>query len=831
MNELDDSSKLLEDIGSLESAITRLEASFKKLTESASSFTTTMRGGMGNVPGSASTAGTGGVGASGPNFLNQSLASVMPFMKMNALKSARFSILGGALQAVGGVTAGAFAAMPDVNAALGMASGNYYQGYMSGNNWRTVGSSTANFLGRGQNMVGASGVVSASLAAQGITFNGTKNNSGVFGGAGVYGSIAKSIGGAAQMMNVSNDVAAQSIGSMYSGATSMGLMQNFGVMTTNPNSGKSATPTQIFAMLNDRLTGGGRMSYKQVQTALGPGGALSLDIQNSGLDATGQQMLRSYMLSASQGKYLNFDNPNSKASQSAINAAGGNPLQAGMTVTAATNQTMQTAANSYVDGMNKATKAVVGLENALNNFLKSPFGKLFAQTTGAMNLAGKSTAVTGMTTAASGLVGGGLTALAGVQGYRGFNKLMKSLGGGAATKAEGKALANTAARVGGKAIVSSLGKAATKAVPVVGSVISGLSIMNDVSNNDWRSVWGDVGSIVGGAGLTAGVAAATGGLGLVGGAATYAGGAIAGNMGGTALYDTLFGNKGGKPTTVRTGSFGANNNSFKLNYPVKSKTITSPFGATGDSKYHVNGHQGVDFGVSQGTQVYAAADGTVSSTQFEYGYGQTVRIDHGNGFTTLYAHLSQASVSNGQVVTVGQPIALSGNTGAWTTGAHLHFGLYKGSQAVDPAPLLGGVAGFANATNGFNDVAGESGGMSSSSTAVSSGIATGAGSLGYSVEANKFATATSINGASSRYTANPGTMSGGSSIGIGRAAGGGGVGNSNTGGGEPGPGRAPANVQINVTVAQASESEARRLAQMVKNYLEEDTLTYSMGRM
>lgn len=861
MNELDDSSKLLEDIGSLESAITRLEASFKKLTESASSFTTSMRGGMGSGPASASTAGTGGVGASGPNFLNQGLASVAPFMKMNAIKSAGFSILGGAVQAIGGLAAGAFSAMPNVDAAMGMASGEYYQGYMSGNNWRTVGSSTANFLGNGQNMVGAAGVVSASLASQGITFNGTKNNSGVFGGAGMYGSIAKSIGGAAQMMNVSNDVAAQSIGSMYSGATSMGLMQNFGIMTTNPNSGKSATPTQIFAMLNDRLTGGGRMSYKQVQTALGPGGALSLDIQNSGLDATGQQMLRSYMLSASQGKYLNFDNPNSAASQSAIKAAGGNPLQAGMTVTAATNQTMQTAATAYVDGMNKATKAIVGLEHTLNNFLKSPFGKMFAEATGAMNLAGKSTAVTGLATAATGVLGGAATAISGVAGAAGTFKLLKKLGiggGGAGTAfKDATAMEKFMGNAGGlkNTVGRTFGKTLGKSMGWLGALMEIPTLIGDVASGNFKKASSDVGGAVGSLGggslgstIGAGLGALIPVLGetgigeLLGG---WAGGAIgsmlgggAGNAVGGAVGNSLgLSGQGGTKSTITATGLTDTTKQLSLVSPCKGP-ITTKYGQTTDAHgtalWGGKPHLAIDYGVPVGTVVQAAASGTVIETGSGSGsmsYGNYIILDHGNGYTTLYAHLSQIGVTKGDSVAQGQQIGVSGATG-YVTGPHLHFETRKNGQPINPAnlglgPAVAVVAGNTNQQAGSNSDGSIGGGAGLAGGAGTLGLNSGAGNAGF-ISPSSYGGA-AIGGAqvaSSSYKP-VGTAAASMQNGTGKGSG--------TTGGQGGPGlrtgKTPPNVQINVTVAQASESEARRLAQMVKDYLEEDKLTHSMGRM
>lgn len=93
------------------------------------------------------------------------------------------------------------------------------------------------------------------------------------------------------------------------------------------------------------------------------------------------------------------------------------------------------------------------------------------------------------------------------------------------------------------------------------------------------------------------------------------------------------------------------------------------------------GHRAVDIGARLGSTVVAADNGYVVLVAYdEYGYGKHVMLNHGNGFETLYAHLSTILVSPGQSVRRGQPIGLSGNTGR-STGPHLHFEVrYLGVQ-------------------------------------------------------------------------------------------------------------------------------------------------------
>lgn len=94
---------------------------------------------------------------------------------------------------------------------------------------------------------------------------------------------------------------------------------------------------------------------------------------------------------------------------------------------------------------------------------------------------------------------------------------------------------------------------------------------------------------------------------------------------------------------------------------------------------YVRFHAGVDFANDMGDPIWAAASGTVIQVKNREGYGETIIVDHGDGWTTLYAHLSQYNVSLNQQVEIGQTIGFIGSTG-WSTGPHLHFEVrYRGS--------------------------------------------------------------------------------------------------------------------------------------------------------
>ena len=133
-----------------------------------------------------------------------------------------------------------------------------------------------------------------------------------------------------------------------------------------------------------------------------------------------------------------------------------------------------------------------------------------------------------------------------------------------------------------------------------------------------------------------------------------------------------------RPSWAATGS---------LRWPC-SGIITSYFGYRdiGVSGASSN-HGALDIAAGWGTPIYAADGGTVISSGWDGGYGYRIRIDHGNGMVTLYAHCSSLDVSVGEHVYKGQFIASMGSTGI-STGSHCHFGVYINGTAVDPLNYL-----------------------------------------------------------------------------------------------------------------------------------------------
>jgi len=140
--------------------------------------------------------------------------------------------------------------------------------------------------------------------------------------------------------------------------------------------------------------------------------------------------------------------------------------------------------------------------------------------------------------------------------------------------------------------------------------------------------------------------------------------------------------------TVATGSSGTSGTS----------TSACPGGAVGSGAFvwpadnhflsgndYWSGHLAIDIAAGEGAPVYAADSGVVTMAQGgdNYGYGNVIQIDHGNGYSSLYAHLSVIGVSPCQSVYAGQWIGSAGNTGN-SQGAHLHFEVRQGGGFINP---------------------------------------------------------------------------------------------------------------------------------------------------
>lgn len=140
---------------------------------------------------------------------------------------------------------------------------------------------------------------------------------------------------------------------------------------------------------------------------------------------------------------------------------------------------------------------------------------------------------------------------------------------------------------------------------------------------------------------------------------------------------------GGAGNVVGTGAF---------SWPVPSCTyLTSRFGLRIHPVYGTQkSHTGIDIGAASGATIIAADGGTVTMAGVNGGYGNCVMIDHGNGYKTLYGHMSSIAVTNGQTVSKGDTMGYVGSTGV-STGPHCHFEVWSGGSRIDPEQFFSGL--------------------------------------------------------------------------------------------------------------------------------------------
>ena len=141
-------------------------------------------------------------------------------------------------------------------------------------------------------------------------------------------------------------------------------------------------------------------------------------------------------------------------------------------------------------------------------------------------------------------------------------------------------------------------------------------------------------------------------------------------------------------TAASSSSYNGGTSSSGLGWPCTARGITSPFGPRIHPTTHQqSNHSGIDINASYGSPIYACASGTVTSATYSNVFGYHVRINHGNGFLTLYGHMTRYTVHAGQHVEKGEIIGYVGSTG-WSTAAHLHLTVYYNGTLVNPLNYL-----------------------------------------------------------------------------------------------------------------------------------------------
>jgi murein DD-endopeptidase MepM/ murein hydrolase activator NlpD len=766
----------------------------------------------------------GGGVTGGGNLLSGALSQVSTVAPGASGLAAAKQLIGTGLTSIAGMAGGASQMMPDVAMTIGRASGFYGAAVASGGIMSTANLDRGMRLGLGQfqNIPGGSAKVAGLLAGRGM-----------IPGSATFSQTVTSVGQAARYLNMPNDVAASAIEGLTSGPTSGMMMRNFGIFTSNPVTGQAMTQGQIFEQLANRFTAGRNVSLGGTMESLRRGN-LGSNIRNSGLDPAQQALLSQYMIDRARGVNMDLSNPNAISDAIARNEKAGisNPLLDAMRLNSKQDELMSYATDEYRKGITDATNALITLSDTAVKPLIDSMGRFKASvdTFFGSNIGSGLGQVVG--SAFGGLVGGGMI----LGGMRGSGSTPAS-----GTTPGGKG--NFKMNVKGAGISAVAGLAGG----MLGNAIS--------SGTEKGSVQSKLGNAVAYGAQGAGIGGMIGSF--IPGIGTAVGAAIGGTLG--AGYGAF---TGGQESAYASNISGGGSLTGNINPGSAGSAWKGGFG----EKRYYGSHQGIDIPLAEGTKVYAAADGKVVAAQSGSGpmsYGLYVRIKHSDKYVTFYAHLSRIDVKVGQEVTKGQLIGLSGNTG-FSTGPHLHFGLFRNGAAIDPSgyvsdDLTGGVERYSAANNGGK---GKKGAPSTSGSIVDLVVTPGAsitsaasaimittsGVKGRSVSTSSVVAAGMSGGLTGLSSPVLGSMGAGTATNT-RSTG--------TGGGmdvfvpvsfsssssssessqstlllEAGPNAHAVknNVNINVSISQASESEAKRFAKMIKEYLEEDTDFGRIGR-
>jgi len=542
----------------------------------------------------------------------------------------------GVAKASFGLIAGIAASVPGTAEVMGSA-GNYYGASLrsGGMSRQAIRGATFGGLAGGVTSTLSPSTTAAILAARGI-----------MPGSAQYNATVAQIGGAARYMNMANENAAVAMSGLTQGGFSAQLY-NMGISTYDAKTGQMRDQNQIFEQLHSRLTfGRPKMNAQDTMTSI-QAGQLGFMMNSLGMSEDQKSMFSQFMMDKASGKETNL----SKLGY------GDNPLKDKMRITTSDTSVLNKYEEPFLKGFEKAADLIV---NTVNPALEKMAGAAGAAA-GYLGGLGESRAGAGMGIALGGLLGGAkdiaLTALA------------------------GKALLGKGGVTG---VAKTAGKFGLKAIPGLGALASGAFGFFDGKGGGGLDYGALLTSILSGAAVggiagapAAGIGAIPGAvIGGVSGAATYLGGYALGGAKG-----------GGSPGFG--ASFGGSSGSSNAVSPITGGSVGTAYGAKG-KLWQSGTHTGDDYPCPIGTPVVAAMDGTVFNDNPGDEYGKTVQIDHGNGFQTLYGHLSEVSVAVGATVKRGQVIGRSGDTGN-VTGPHLHFEVRKGkNNPVNPSELTKG---------------------------------------------------------------------------------------------------------------------------------------------
>lgn len=767
---------------------------------------------------------SGGTGTSGGSMMPGSLAAVNAAgQTMNRMQTAA-TIVQGATKVAGNVVG----MLPDVGATVARAGGYYAATVRVGGGMsrRVLESVTFNGLQGGLSRAGIDAEIAAYAGTVGLNPN-----------TALYRQLLAGAGNATKYLNMDTMSAFQAMEGLTAGVGSGNLMARYGIFTSDPQTGRVRSQNEIFGELAARMTAGQpRATEAQILEDLRRG-PLGSNIRNSGMSADQQYMFSQYMIERARGRTLDLSDPNAMKQMMAEAEAQGNanPFAAAYRISTAQTGAMGAAEQNYLKAIQDATPLIERMNEAAGKLADSFIG--YANAMGQTLLGDRAT-------------GGGLGAL---------GSIATTIGSVAAGSALGRSMGNKISGVADKAKQTGLGKgvklggtAALAGLAATG-VGEGIKLFSGSQQGDLTNKFANALSSAGQAGGLAATSFLIPGLQaaapFITGAAALAGG----------IYGFA---TGGEPSSVGMGGMSDTTGAAALNRPVQSGEISAYYGQQG-SVWRAGYHKGTDFAVPTGTNVYAAAAGKVVAVQTTEGtndFGLHVKLNHGNGYETIYAHLSQVLVRMGDEVQKGQLIGKSGESGR-VTGPHLHFEVRKNGAAVDPGALVsGGIISGSSSGQGSSEGLGQGKSQKNGAAGTILDIVLGndsalAPSISMTlsgVKGNYQTTAQIAGAAMSGGTvgmASPAVAATGATLGSGVSSqvpvGGEGsyislaatsrVAHS-TANGSPAvttSGAASAtkpNVNINVTIAQSSPAEAKRLAEMVKSYLEDDAIIANMGR-
>ncbi len=437
----------------------------------------------------------------------------------------------------------------------------------------------------------------------------------------------------------------------------------------------------LWKVLNKGKTGEGAITKEQISFSLQPGNALdSMLNQYFGNDPIlRQSVISELMLLAGTGGKGSSLNKATLAQEGATTSA----VLSTSDKNAASLNATQAVAPSVLKGFEAANDLLAAASNKVADiardaglmgdaFRKILEGKGFIDTIGASG--------NGAGAGILGVLGGGAAMMAG----KAFGGIKNLFGGGGGATAAGGAKGGLFGKFGKfmpKSFLGGLGRAGLAA-----GAYAGLDKVQDWLNENYAGpeFIRDIGNFA----FDTGQGAATGLVagGLPGAIAGTAVGAVQGGVG--IARNSNPGGKGGGEGAGASGYVMP----FQGNY-----SITSPFGVVRHlmfngkkSPSYGEGHGGIDYGLPEGTPVFASANGVIEATPYDApGFGNYIKLVTEDGAQLFYGHLSSKIATGGTRVKAGDLVGYSGNSGQ-STGAHLHFEVRKNGQKMDPSAWLAG---------------------------------------------------------------------------------------------------------------------------------------------